>query len=34
VKEDEMLGWTLLSLHNIVYLHNMVNTIQQRILNS
>ncbi len=32
-KEKEMLAWTLLSLHNIVYLHNIVTNIRKHIVN-
>lgn len=34
VRENEMLAWTLLSLHNIWYLHNLVETIKKEILES
>lgn len=34
LREKEMLGWLILSLHNIFYLHQMVTEIRQDILNS
>lgn len=34
IRENEMLGATLLSLHNIWYLHNLVETIKKEILES
>ncbi|HMT27546.1 MAG TPA: tRNA-guanine transglycosylase, partial [Candidatus Absconditabacterales bacterium] len=32
IRTDEILGGILLSLHNIVYLHHLVNKLQQQIL--
>ena len=34
VKENEMLGWILLSLHNIMYLHRLVTKMREEILNN
>jgi len=34
VRENEMLGWMLLSYHNIVYLHNYVEKLRKEILES
>jgi queuine tRNA-ribosyltransferase len=34
IKEKEMLWWILLSLHNIVYLNNLVNRLREEILSS
>jgi len=34
VKEKEMLGWSLISLHNIAYLHQLVEKEREKILNS
>jgi queuine tRNA-ribosyltransferase len=34
LREKEMLGWLILSLHNIFYLHQMVTEIREDIMNS
>ncbi len=34
IRESEMMGWTLLSLHNIAYLHKLMETIKEEIRNT